>query len=67
MRRESIRDAELVPEEKRADLAALLADFASKLAVSHQELAKLIGRMSFSHTPLFGDSRERSYGRPTRS
>ena len=43
-----------LPEEKRQAWSALLADFISKRSLSHQELEKLIGRLSFSQTLLFG-------------
>lgn len=42
------------PEKKRASWAALLSDFLTKGSISHRELLKLIGRLSFSQTLLFG-------------
>ena len=43
-----------LPEEKRKARSALLADFISKCSLSHQALGKLIGRLFFSQTLIFG-------------
>ena len=44
-----------LPDEKRADWAALLGDFIRKRSINHQELEKLIDRLSFPHTLFFGE------------
>ena len=43
-----------LPEEKRKALSDLLADFVSKCPLSLQDLGKLVGRLPFSQTLLFG-------------
>ena len=45
-----------LPGEKRDSRAAVIRDFLRKGAISHQELEKLIGRLSFSKTLLCGKS-----------
>ena len=44
-----------LPGGKRKARAALLADYIARRSISHQELAKLIDRLSFSQTLLFGE------------
>ena len=43
-----------LPGDKRKACESLLADYIHRRSISHQELEKLIGRLSFSHTLLFG-------------
>ena len=43
-----------LPDEKRTAWAALLRDYTCKGSTAHQELEKLIGRLSFPQTLLFG-------------
>ena len=43
-----------LPDGKRESRDSLLRDFPKKEAIAHQESEKLIGRLSFSQTLLFG-------------